>query len=241
MNVVCFEYKAKYGHFLRAEANANGVTYSVPPRTALLGLIAAVLGLPKDALARELADAHVALGGALPRRFWHKTNVRKDPPSPLPWRVKATDKGSSSEQRNFRFPQEWLWQPCYRVWASLPGTHQADFVARLRDRRWHFSPCMGLSEMLAELDFLHVGDADPLPMGTYSIGSVTVQGQDYGQIDTSKASEAGLTLQSLRMPFSVTEDRVFHHRTYWLEHRGRPFPFETGRAWRIGSDEVIFL
>src|SRR5207302_1999151 len=55
MKVVCFEYRAKYGHFLRAEANANGVTYPVPPRTALLGLIAAVLGLPKDALAREMA------------------------------------------------------------------------------------------------------------------------------------------------------------------------------------------
>ena len=62
MNVVCFEYKAKYGHFLRAEANANGVTYPVPPRTALLGLIAAVLGLPKDALAHELAEARSRRG-----------------------------------------------------------------------------------------------------------------------------------------------------------------------------------
>lgn len=239
MKVVCFEYKAKYGHFLRAEANANGVTYPVPPRTALLGLIAAVLGLPKDALARELADAHVALGGALPHRFWHKTNVRKDPPAPLSWRVNVTDKGSSSAQRNFRFPQEWLWQPSYRVWASLPGTHQADLVGRLQDRRWHYTPCMGLSEMFAELDFLHEGDAEPLPMGTYSIGSVAAH--DSGRVDTSKAADAGLTLQSLRMPVGVTEDRVFHHRTYWLEHRGRPFPFETDRACRIGPGMVSFL
>jgi CRISPR-associated protein Cas5h len=239
MNVVCFEYKAKYGHFLRAEANANGVTYPVPPRTALLGLIAAVLGLPKDALARELSDAHVALGGALPHRFWHKTNVRKDPPTPLPWRVKATDKGSSSAQRNFRFPQEWLWQPCYRVWASLPGTHQADLVGRLRDRRWHFTPCMGLSEMLAELDFIHGGDAEPLPMGTHFIGSVARH--DSGRIDSAKAADVGLTMQSLRMPASVTEDRIFHHRTYWLEHIGRPFPVLTGSAWRSENEIISFL
>jgi CRISPR-associated protein Cas5h len=239
MNVVCFDYKAKYGHFLRAEANANGVTYPLPPRTALLGLIAAVIGLPKDALARELVEAHVALGGAVPRRFWHKTNVRKDPPAPLSWRVKATDKGSSSAQRNFRFPQEWLWQPCYRVWASLPGTIHADFAGRLRDRRWHFTPCMGLSEMLADLEFVSEGDAEPLAMGSHPIGSVVPQ--ESGQVDTAQAADAGLTLQSLRMPAAVTEDRVFNHRTYWLEHRGRPFPFKTAQAWRSGTDVFLFL
>lgn len=239
MKVVCFDYKAKYGHFLRAEANANGVTYPVPPRTAVLGLIAAVLGLPKDALASELAEAQVALRGAVPRPFWHKANVRKDPPSPLPWRIKATDKGSSSAQRNFRFPQEWLWQPCYRVWASLPGTHQADLAGRLRDRRWHFTPCMGLSEMLADLEFVHEGDAEPLPLGTHLIDSVAPR--DSGQVDTFLAADAGLTLQSLRMPAAVTVDRVFTHRTYWLEHQGRPFPFETARAWRLGHDIFSFL
>jgi CRISPR-associated protein Cas5h len=239
MNVVCFDYTAKYGHFLRAEANANGVTYPFPPRTALLGLIAAVLGLQKDALAVELAGANLALGGSVPRAFWHKTNVRKDPPAPLSWRAKATDKGSSSEQRNFRFPQEWLWRPCYRVWASLPGTLQESLARRLKDRRWHFTPCMGLSEMLADLEFIHESDAEPLPMDTHLIGSVVPK--DSGEVDPAQASDAGLTLQMLRMPVAVTEDRVFSHRTYWLERHGRPFPFETARAWRLGQDIFSFL
>jgi CRISPR-associated protein Cas5h len=239
MKVVCFEYKAKYGHFLRAEANANGITYPVPPRTVLLGLIAAVLGLPKDTLADELAGGHVAVEGCLPRRFWHKTNVRKDPPSPLPRRIKATDKGSSSEQRNFRFPQEWLWLPCYRVWAALPERHHADLVGRLRDRRWHFTPCMGLSEMLADLEFKSEGDAQALPLDSHRVSSVAPL--DSGGVDTSRAAEQGLTLQSLRMPSAVTEDRDFHHRTYWLEHHGRPFPFETADAVRFGPDIFVFL
>ena len=37
MRVVCFRCFGKYGHFLRAEANANGITYPFPPRTVLLG------------------------------------------------------------------------------------------------------------------------------------------------------------------------------------------------------------
>ncbi len=239
MNVVCFEYKAKCGHFLRAEANANGVTYPVPPRTALLGLIAGVIGLPKDSLAHELAEAQVAVAGPTPRRFWHRTIVRKDPPAPLSWQVKKTDKGSSSEQRPFRFPQEWLWLPYYRVWASLPGTHQADLAGRLRDRRWHFTPSMGLSEMLADLEFVHEAEAQALPEELHLVGSVAPQNS--GQVDTSKAADAGLTLQSLRMPAFVTEDRIFSHRTYWLEHQGRPFPFETDQAWKLGPDIFVAL
>src|SRR5262245_31635864 len=173
MNIVAFAYSAKFGHFLRAEANANGVTYPVPPRTALLGLVGAVLGLEKDTPQQLLADAQLAVGGALPRRFWHKTNVRKDPPAPLPPRVKAKDKGSSSEQRNFRFPQEWLWKPQYRVWAALPAPHHAHLAARLRERRWHFGPCMGLSEMLADLTDVVQVVAERLPPGRYRVQTVT--------------------------------------------------------------------
>ena len=70
--------------------------------------------------------------------------------------------------------------------------------------------------------------------GTHFLASVAPQNS--GQVDTSKAADAGLTLQSLRMPAFVTEDRIFSHRTYWLEHHGRPFPFETDQAWRLGPD-----
>src|ERR1700687_1638905 len=166
MHVVCFRYSGKVGHFLRAEANANGVTYPVPPRTVVLGLIGAVLGIKKDEPQVKLADAEWAVGGALPKRFWHKTNVRKDPPAPLPYRIKSTDKGSSSEQRNFRFPQEWLWNPDFRVWASLSGDYHADFAARLKERRWHFTPCLGLAGMLADLVVLGEEGGERVPAFT---------------------------------------------------------------------------
>jgi CRISPR-associated protein Cas5h len=239
MNFVAFTYSAKFGHFLRAEANANGVTYPMPPRTVLLGLVGAVVGLEKDTPQQLLADARLAVGGELPKRFWHKTNVRKDPPASLPFCVKAKDKGSSSEQRNFRFPQEWLWEPRYRVWAILPESHHADFAARLRERRWHFSPCMGLSEMFADLSDVVEGSAEPLPQDVHRVQ--TAAPQDAVHVDTAAACSDQLTLQALRMSVSVTPDRVFTQRAYWIEIEGRPFPVKTDNAWKCGSDVVMFL
>jgi CRISPR-associated protein Cas5h len=241
MNYVTFSYSAKFGHFLRAEANANGVTYPVPPRTALLGLIGAILGLEKDTPQVVLAEANVAVSGALPRRFWHKTNVRKDPPAPLPFQVKAKDKGTAKDQRNFRFPQEWLWKPQFLVWAALPALHQADFTARIRDRRWHFGPSMGLSEMLADLTYLGEGTANKLPLGRHRVQTVARYEDVRVGAAVPHAEGESFTLQALRMPVSATADRVFSHRAYWAEIHGRPFSAETSKAWQCGPDVVMFL
>lgn len=222
-----------------AEANANGITYPVPPRTVLLGLVGSVLGLGKDEPQTKLADACLAIGGVLPKRFWHKTNIRKDPPAPLPYKIKASDKGTSSEQRNFRFPQEYLWKPDFRVWAALSAEYHSQFVRRLKERRWHFTPCLGLSELLADLEWLGESWAEPLRPGTHKISSVVRQ--DIGQIDLTAACAEGLTLQSLRMPAEATADRIFTHRGYWVEFRGRPFPVSTDNAWQCGSEVVAFL
>jgi CRISPR-associated protein Cas5h len=239
MKVVYFRYFGKVGHFLRAEANANGITYPMPSRTVLLGLVGAVLGLSKDEPQVKLAGAEIAVGGAPPKRFWHKTNIRKDPPAPLSNRVKKTDKGNSSDQRNFRFPQEWLWKPNYRVWAALPEEYHSDFAGRLKDHRWHFSPCLGLAGMLADLEFLGEHEAESLPVGVLKIASVVRQ--DAGKINLEAACAEGLTLQSLRMPADATGDRVFTHRAYWVEFHGLPFLVTTGEAWQCGSEAVVFL
>ena len=240
MNVVCFRYSGKFGHFLRAEANANGITYPVPPRTVLLGLVGAVLGLSKDEPQTKLADARLAVGGELPKRFWHKTNIRKDPPAPLPHKVKASDKGSSSEQRNFRFPQEWLWKPDFRVWAALPGEFHGQFVRRLKGRQWHFTPCLGLSEMLADLEWLGESWAESLP-ARHCTRLAPWSDRKLGHIDLTAACAEGLTLQSLRMPAEATADRIFTHRAYWVEFQGRPFPVSTDQAWQCGPEVVAFL
>jgi len=245
MNVIAFDYVARFGHFLRAEAGNSGITYPVPPRTVLLGLIGAVLGLEKDQVQQTLVDAEIAVGGSVPRRFWHRTNVRKDPPRPLPRVFKlAKKKGNESEssekpEKNYRFSQEWLWRPCYRVWVSLPDPFLHSFAERLKHRRWHFSPCMGLSELLADLRFVDQFESLPAASGLHAIGSVVKQ--DAGTVEVAEACRRDLAIQHLRMPRCLTLDRVFAHTSYFVERDGKPIPLVTDQAWHVGQDNVVFL
>ncbi len=239
MNVICFEYTGRFGHFLKAEANASAPSYPIPPRTVLLGLLGAVLGLAKDTPQIVLKNAHLALGGKIPGTHWHSANLRKDPPAPLSYTIRRSAKGSSSRQRNTIISQEWLVKPCYRVWANIPEPFHTDLAQRLQDRRWHFSPCLGLSEMSAELNFIGEYSSEVLPNGKHWIN--TALRRDAGNLDMDLACEQELAIHMLRMPRDVSPDRQFQHEAYYVEREGRSIPVITDQAWQVAKDKVVFL
>ncbi len=239
MQITVFEYHAKFGHFLRAEANASAPSYPIPPRTALLGLAGAVLGLEKDTAPIVLAEAQIALAGKIPATHWHKAKLRKDPPAPLPWTVKAGQKGSDAPEKATLIRQEWLYQPRFTIYAALPESLAHEFDERLRYRRWHFSPCMGLSEMMAELNWLSVSTVHALPEGSYRINTIVPAVNS--RLDSTVIFQERIAVRQLRLPREVTAERVFRHAAYFVERDGYPIPAHTKAAWRMEDKIIMFL
>jgi len=239
MKVAVFRYRGRFAHFLRAETTVNAMTYPVPPRTVIFGLIGAVLGLSKDCAQDEFAETSIAVAGKVPATFWHKANMRKNLPTPLAFRVKRRETGTSKDEKNTRIPQEFLWKPDFRVFVALPDRIHQEFVARISDRRWHFTPCLGLSELLADLEWIGERCAVSLRKEIHSITSVVAL--DRCQLDPATAYSSSLALQKLRMPRHVTNERVFSHANYVLERDARPIPVETDAAWQVSGEKVVFL
>jgi len=241
MNVIHFRIQGRFGHFLRAEANASAPSYPVPPRTALLGLIGAVLGLSKDSPQAELEPASIALRGLIPHTYWHKIKLRKDPPEALPKVVKRTqkvDKQTKPEKATL-IAQEWLLNPVYHVWATLPEPYHAELSARLKERRWYFQPCLGLTELMADLVWEESLEAKQLSDGVYRID--TVFPQNSGDLDMGAIFAERLVLHALRMPRLVTPDRVFTHASYLMEKEARPVPLKTEQAFQAGKTVILFM
>ncbi len=241
MEVIQFRYFGRFGLFLRPETGTSWLSYPVPPRTALLGLLGAILGLPKDTPQQEWEGAAIAVSGKAPVTHWHHAQVRQDTPELLPFRVKAKSKPKTS--KGIALPklqrQEWLLDPEYVVTVHLPGTWQEQLSGRLREERLHFTPCMGLSEMLARVEWLGEHQAVSLPKGHHSVSSVVLESQ--GTLDAEQALFEGLALQWLRLPRQVNKERVFHQANYIFERENRPLPVTTDQAWQVGDDVVMFL
>ena len=242
MQVLSLRWSAKYGHFLRAEANINALSYPIPPRTAILGLLAAILGFEKDTLSTHLANTQIAIGGAIPQRFWHRIKLRKDPPATLPMTIKKGQKGSRAKEKAALILQEWLWQPNFLVHIAMPE-NQACFTElceRVTEKRWHFSPCMGLSELGADVEWIGCAKAKAIHPGPITISSIFPQ-----TAGCVRNVGEPLGIHLLRMPHSVTADRIFSHKSYYLEHQGRDLTVETDQAWVLEHNEtkyqVVFL
>lgn len=239
--LISFQLSGRFGHFLRAEAGASALSYPIPPRTVILGLIGAVLGLTKDSPQVILEPFQVALAGKVPQEFWHKAKLRKDPPELLPHVIKRsqTEEKTTKPERATLIAQEWLFNPSYTLWVSLPKRYQEEFERRIRERQWYYQPSLGLSEMMADIQYLGNMPAKPLPSGLYDVSSVIRQGK--GEVHVPEILERKLALHLLRMPRAVTSERVFTHDAYILEKDERPIPVQTSEGYEVGGKVIMFL
>lgn len=238
---VRFRLHGRLAHFARAETQTTVLSYPVPPRTALVGLAGAVLGMSKDTAPVLLASAQIAVTGKAAKSHWHTAKLRKDPPEALPRRVSASqrmEKATRHEKAGL-ITQEWLLDPEYTVWMALPAPYQEALAERLRERRWHFSPCLGLSEMTASLSDVDECAITKLPVGRYSVR--TVFPKDQAEVDVADALERSLGLGIVSMPHSVSADRVFRHRHYVLEVAGTEVQLRSPHAWRANDEVILFL
>jgi CRISPR-associated protein Cas5h len=241
MELINFRLSGRFAHFLRAESSASALSYPIPPRTVILGILGAVLGLPKDEPQVVLEPASIAISGRLPKTHWHRVKLRKDPPAMLPWVIKKTQKidRNTLPEKATLILQEWLFEPDYTVWVSIPEPIYTKLKNRLQEKQWHFTPSLGLSEMLADIEYLGSNECFLMPKGVYNIASVFQQTS--GELDMEQVFERKLVIHQLRMPQSVTSDRIFHHAIYFVESNAKTVPITTDYAYRVGDKVIMFL
>jgi CRISPR-associated protein Cas5h len=72
MEILQFDIRGKFAHFRKYYANNTALTYSLPPRTAIMGMLAAISGMPRDSYYEELASDKIRIGLAI------KTPIKKN-------------------------------------------------------------------------------------------------------------------------------------------------------------------
>ena len=240
--LIAFRLRGRFAHFLRAEAGVNAFSYPVPSRTVILGLLGAVLGLEKDSPQKKLKPMKVALTGLLPVKHWHRAKLRKDSPELLPYEIKNTqssEKNTKPESATL-INQEWLFNPDYMLWVNVPEPYHSELEMRIQRKHWFFQPFLGLSEMLADLEYVETLAYEKLPAGNYFIDSV--MRQDQIELDINQVyGDNPLSLHMLRMPRMLSETRVFRHASYILEKDALPVPVRTSEAYKVGGKVLMFL
>lgn len=244
-----FDIGADFAHFRKVGNNSAKPSYRIPPRTTVAGLLAGLLGMPRDSyydLFGPLSSAIAVVPVAMPHTYTMgitTVNTKADDaiqylPQERNWHHGAqmlTPESYVKYDRQ-RDTYQMLVDPVYRIYVALDDEDiHSELRQRLRHSRYHYSPSLGLSECIADIRRVEthaVNSAD-----TDAVNSV-------GYDDSVVVPKPGVTIKRERAPLymeatdSGRRTTEFGNITYATDdHR---LPVDSGQAYSVGEHDVVF-
>ena len=78
MEILQFDINGKFAHFRKYYANNTALSYSIPPRTTIMGILAAILGKSRDSYYQKFSSKNIRIGIALKvpvKKNFHRLNL----------------------------------------------------------------------------------------------------------------------------------------------------------------------
>lgn len=145
MRIISFDISGPFAHFRKIYGTNTAMTYSFPPRTSVCGLVAGMLGLPKDTWHDGMTPDRLRVGIAnlLPqRRTFHRVNNLRVK-NVLDLRGRLAHVQTPLELLTGNNPR--TDEVRYRIY--LGGAGAGDLLDRLADnltkRTYAYAPCLG--------------------------------------------------------------------------------------------------
>lgn len=179
MKGILFEIKGNYGHFRKPETNNNPLTHDFITKTALIGLIGAVLGIERQEMSKLFPQLSedllygVCINSAVKKESWSFT---------LRGVVDFFQKAPKQ--------MEFLKNPENLVALALRDEKSSvffdEFVKAIQQNEAKFTPVLGLHNCPAEVKFLEIGEFSERTGDFTTKGFIKEQQLDVNRLLTSK-------------------------------------------------------
>ena len=236
MKVLVFDVWGEYAHFRKYYTTTSPLTFSVPPRTAICGLLAAISGLEKDEYLKHFTKdkANIAVKIVTPiKKVRLSENLIDTKNAPMMSKIK--------NRTQIRF--ELLKDAKFRVYLNHKENELfnklADYIA---NHKCVYTPCLGLSEHIANFGFIGEFDCELKSETEKSVQIDSVipirQGSNL-KIDFQDGGE----YFHETLPIEMEEDRTL--REYCkvaFERNGAPISAKLDQYWLLENGErIVFL
>lgn len=250
--IVIFRISGRYAHFRRPYTNVSSLSYPFPPRPTIAGLLGAILGIQKDKVAETFNERTLKVAVAIEKQtktITHVTNFRQDGIGGIDYSIKKPKKGwKPKELKNIppyneatQIPMELLRNPSFLIYVYLDdGDIRSELVSRLKTNRYVYTPCLGLSEFLASVEYVNNGNATQLGAGKYDVKSAIAK--DDCILVKDKLKPEKHQVQELKAPYSGTATREFTYKKYLINMMPDPLPVEMASyVYKIDDTVISFL
>lgn len=144
MKVLVFDITSDYAHFRKPYTTTSALTYSVPPRTAIVGLLGNIIGIQSGGFGKS---EHLSYFKAKDL----KTSVRVlRPVKKTTFNLKYLHTKSGG---SILVPVECVVSPKYRIYVTGTSEFLLALREKLENHETHFTPYLGISEFIASIDY----------------------------------------------------------------------------------------
>lgn len=202
MKVLVFDIIGDYAHFRQPYSTTSSLTYAVPPRTAIFGLIGAILGIDSGGFGKsnhfEILE-NVNL----------KTSVRiLNPIEKIRFNMNYINTKDSPKSSNIQVPVEMVKAPAYRIYVSGEEKFLIKLKNMIENKQSYYTPYLGISELIATTRYVGFYEARSV------FGKVKVDSIVYLLEGTKLVLEPDLKMFKETHAFSMNNER---HVTRYVE------------------------
>ncbi|MEA3452385.1 MAG: CRISPR-associated protein Cas5 [Bacteroidota bacterium] len=159
MEILSFDIIGKFAHFRKYYANNTAMSFSLPPRTTIIGIIAGALGLPKDSYYEDFKSENIRIGINILtqiKKSFHRVNLLK---------IKGVSDFRGREQ-HIQTPFEVVSginpakdEVKYRIFVSA-NEKGTDLFKKMKkiflDKKFIYSATLGTANFLAHIENVHI-------------------------------------------------------------------------------------
>lgn len=228
--VLVFEIWGEYGHFRKHYTTTSPLTFSIPSRTALTGLVSAIIGLSKEEYLGRFGREEAHLGVRL------MTPVKKVRFSENLIDTKKAGPMMNEIKNRTQIQYEYLKDPHFRVYFAHDDAEVQRAARDLLSAHCSvYTPCMGLSEHIANFEYVGEFEAEEKRSEAVEIHTA-VRSDEIKNL----TFEPGRQYITEIMPAEMAGDRtVTDYPEIVFERNGNPIRAECVRYWELENGEQI--
>ncbi len=245
--ILVFDISGEYGHYRKFNTTSSPLTYSIPTRSALSGVLGAILGIEREIAPGIFPEGVVPVNELFSPTSCNLAIQLLNPVKKVNIGFNLLDTGKSASsffniKNRTQIEFELLKNPKFRIFFSHSDESIFSEVSkRIKTVSHHFTPYLGLSQFTAVIDWIDETTATPAssPDDYFEIHSV---------INLSKLSKQQpikfeeLFYSTDTLPMSMRSDRVItEYAEILIEKTGRPILAKTPSFWKTNFGNIIFL
>jgi CRISPR-associated protein Cas5h len=246
--VLVFDISSEYGHFRKYNTTTSPLTYSIPTRTAIAGILGAILGME-----REIRDGVYPEGAVPVQEFFSKEQSEIAVQIILP--VKKENIGFNLINTKLSFYDltkagrtqiefELVKDAHYRIYLAMENKDKFEELSeRIAHKRHHFTPYLGLAQFTAQIDFIQKATASLLAGNGDFTKIITAVNMSKLQGESPIEFQREFFYSANNMPIAMNRDReILEYSEVLIEKNGNPLRVKVSEYYTIdGVGNILFL